>query len=389
MPRQKNSPKVKYLSKSFDLKLFKFVFMNFVIAEESFEEPLARVLKEIDGTVGLHHIVRQAFFASSSAGKEKLFTVMRDCFPKALPATSFIPQPLCTGEHLGAELWAFLPSSDADRIDQISHNVSVAEIENVQWAFISGIESFNAAFLNEKVDQGLHEIARLLNAHGFEFNHVIRTWYYVGDILGAEHGTPRYDRMNRARNDFYGTVWGDRSLYPASTGIGMSSNGFVLDGTAIHGDRNQVSITRITNPLQTNPSNYMINKPTEAKPAFCRAIAVNLSDYGIIFVSGTASIRDSGVVFEEDITKQTQTTIENIAYLIGEDNLAQRYPFSKGASLQDIQQIRVYVKRPRDYPLVKQMCEQAFGGIPQLYCLANICRPSLLMEIEAVAIVEE
>ena len=89
----------------------------------------------------------------------------------------------------------------------------------------------------------------------------------MGDILGGESGTPRYDAMNKARNDSYRTVWEDGCLYPASTGIGMSSNGLILDGTAIRGDGNDGSITRITNPLQTNPSKYFINKPVEAKPA--------------------------------------------------------------------------------------------------------------------------
>jgi len=389
MPRQKKLPEFEYVERIVDLKLFKFVFINFMIAENRFEEALAGVLKKIDRTVGLHHVVRQAIFGPSSVGKEKLYKVMRECFASALPATSLVPQPLCGAEHFGAELWAFVPRRSADRIDRISQNVSAANIGNLRWVFFSGIEPSGTASVNEKVDRSLRETARLLNACGFKFNQVIRTWYYVGDILGAENGTSRYDAMNKARNRFYGSVWEDGCLYPASTGIGMSSNGIILDGAALQGDRNEVHITGITNPLQTDPSNYVINKPVGTKPAFSRAIAVHLSNHRIIFVSGTASIRASDVMFEKDIVRQTETTIENIAYLLGDDNLVKKHGFSKGAALQDIQQIRVYLKEAGDYPIVKRMCEQAFGEIPQLYCQANICRPSLLVEIEAVAIAKQ
>jgi len=140
--------------------------------------------------------------------------------------------------------------------------------------------------------------------------------------------------------------------------------------------------------LQTDPCNYAIDIPVDAKPGFSRAIAVRFSNYGIIFVSGTGSIRASDVVFEKNIARQTETTIENIAYLVGEDNLMQRQGLPRGVSLHDIQQIRVYVKQPGDYPIVKRLCEEALGEFRRLYRLASICRPSLLLGIEAVAIVQ-
>ena len=51
----------------------------------------------------------------------------------------------------------------------------------------------------------------------------------------------------------------------------------------------------------------------------------------------------------------------------------------------DIAKIRVYVKHPEDYPACRAICERRLPGVPALYLHADVCRPDLLVEIEAVA----
>jgi hypothetical protein len=46
---------------------------------------------------------------------------------------------------------------------------------------------------------------------------------------------------------------------------------------------------------------------------------------------------------------------------------------------------RVYVKRQQDYAKVRAICQSRMGQLPVVYTIADVCRPELLVEIEAIA----
>ena len=46
-------------------------------------------------------------------------------------------------------------------------------------------------------------LERELAACGFRFDQVVRTWLYLGDIIGLEGQVPRYQKLNLARTDFF------------------------------------------------------------------------------------------------------------------------------------------------------------------------------------------
>jgi hypothetical protein len=54
-------------------------------------------------------------------------------------------------------------------------------------------------------------------------------------------------------------------------------------------------------------------------------------------------------------------------------------------TLGDLALARVYLKRPEDYALVREICEKRLETTPILYLVGDVCRPELLVEIEAVA----
>jgi enamine deaminase RidA (YjgF/YER057c/UK114 family) len=56
-----------------------------------------------------------------------------------------------------------------------------------------------------------------------------------------------------------------------------------------------------------------------------------------------------------------------------------------GATLADLAKMRVYVKRPQDFERCRATCERRLGPVPVIYAHADVCRPDLLVEIEAVA----
>ena len=60
----------------------------------------------------------------------------------------------------------------------------------------------------------------ILEKEGMSFDHVVRQWNYIGNILEIKNGLQNYQVFNEVRSEFYKkyrTVHG----YPAATGIGM------------------------------------------------------------------------------------------------------------------------------------------------------------------------
>jgi hypothetical protein len=53
--------------------------------------------------------------------------------------------------------------------------------------------------------------------------------------------------------------------------------------------------------------------------------------------------------------------------------------------LDDLAFIRVYIKHQDDYAKCRAVCEERLGELPTIYAIADVCRPDLLVEIEAVA----
>jgi enamine deaminase RidA (YjgF/YER057c/UK114 family) len=221
----------------------------------------------------------------------------------------------------------------------------------------------------------------------------MRTWLYLGDIVGPEGETQRYKELNRARTDFYLDVPFGRShrmkglkhgMYPASTGIGMSSSDLAMSGLVMDTTRKDVFLLPLENPQQTPAYEYHARHSPQS-PKFCRAMAVAVGDAVVTFVSGTASIVNSETKHSGDVTKQTEQTIDNIEKLIAAENLAAHKLPGAGATLNEMALVRVYVKRPEDYAKCKAVCERRFGDAPTIYVVADVCRPELLVELEGVA----
>ena len=114
-------------------------------------------------------------------------------------------------------------------------------------------------------------------------------------------------------------------------------------------------------------------------------MAVVQGQFVTTFVSGTASVVNQQTVHAGDAALQTEQTVENIAKLIAPENLVRHGLPGAGASLRDLAKLRVYVKRHEDYGACREVVERMLPGVPVLYLRADMCRPELLVEIEAVA----
>ena len=164
---------------------------------------------------------------------------------------------------------------------------------------------------------------RILREQGASYNNVVRTWFYLSDILSW------YGEFNKVRNQKYGEFGimpgpGDRQLLlPASTGIrGETAPGAActMDLIAVVGESGVVpEMQKLTNPIQLDAFRY--------GSAFSRASVIHNN---IVEVSGTAAIDGHGVSLHPgDIHGQIECTLHNIEALLAQKNLCiERYLFS-------------------------------------------------------------
>jgi 2-iminobutanoate/2-iminopropanoate deaminase len=134
----------------------------------------------------------------------------------------------------------------------------------------------------------------------------------------------------------------------------------------------------ITNPEVLNEA-YEYEKPS----SFSRGIRVDLNGLVILFISGTASIDENGKsVHIGDFRAQMRRTLYNITKLLE----------SEGATWKDVVRTTCYLRDiERDYEAfneerTKFYREQGLDPLPASTGIqAILCRPELLIEIEAIA----
>jgi hypothetical protein len=229
----------------------------------------------------------------------------------------------------------------------------------------------------------------ILESEQMTFNHIVRQWNYIGNILDVRNGIQNYQIFNEVRSENY---YKHRTIkgYPAATGVGIKYGGVNLDFIAVKVE-NPTDVKPVDNPDQVHPyaygQNVLVGMPNgkqsvKQPPQFERAIILSNHVSSTLFVSGTASIIGQDTVGIEDIDKQTNVTISNIMKLADASKRMQSSRDSEKNLLQSIL-LRVYIKYQNDFAKVKAICERSFPKVPAVYIEADICRDDLLVEIEA------
>jgi enamine deaminase RidA (YjgF/YER057c/UK114 family) len=209
----------------------------------------------------------------------------------------------------------------------------------------------------------------LLQRAGMEFRDVVRTWIHLREIERD------YADLNRARRAFFVARGIDPA--PASTGIG---GGPAPDG---HDLGLGVYAVRATRPLACRPVRTVMSAPTlnEARSYgsdFARGIRMLETNKVALHVSGTASIDAAGrTAHPGDFDAQATRMLENVAALLA----------GQGARFADVVSAVTYLKRPSDAGRLRARFREAgFAGFPHALVEAPICRPELLCETEALAV---
>jgi 2-iminobutanoate/2-iminopropanoate deaminase len=126
-----------------------------------------------------------------------------------------------------------------------------------------------------------------------------------------------------------------------------------------------------------------LNEAYDYGSAFSRGMRIDLNGLTILLISGTASIDDAGrTVHVGDLRAQLRRTFDNITKLLA----------AEGATWHDIVRTTCYLRDiERDYQAFNEertafYKEQGLDPLPASTGIqAILCRPDLLVEIEAIA----
>ncbi len=121
-----------------------------------------------------------------------------------------------------------------------------------------------------------------------------------------------------------------------------------------------------------------------SKVSFVRGMRVELDNCVMLFISGTASVNEDGdSIHQGDVKAQTRRALTNIRALLESEN----------ADWHDIVRTTCYLADFRDYDAFNEIRnafykEEELHPVPASTCIeARICRPELLVEIEANAMI--
>ena len=128
---------------------------------------------------------------------------------------------------------------------------------------------------------------------------------------------------------------------------------------------------------------HVLDEATDYKSSFSRGLRIDLNGLRILLISGTASIDENGkTVHVGDFRAQLRRTYYNITGLLE----------SEGATWKDIVRTTCYLRDiDRDYAAFNEertqfFAEQGLDPLPASTGIqAILCRPDLLIEIEAIA----
>ncbi len=331
-------------------------------------------------------------FLRDGADEAEGLKLLQARFGAAMPVVTFVVQPPCGGAALGVELWAV--GGPGVQVERFGPQLLTVAADGIRWIHCGGVSGeASADDPHGEALSAFEQMRTQVAGAGAGFDQVVRTWLYVNQINSGPAGRQRYQELNRARTDFFRDIhFGTRSraasapatIYPASTGIGTNGDGIRMACLALDSARPDVYLLPLENPQQTPACDYQATYSPQS-PKFSRAMAVVQGHFVTTLLSGTASILNSRTCHPGDVIRQTEQTIENIERLMAPENFFRHGLTGAGATLRDIAKLRVYIKHAEDYEKCREVCERCLPNIPALYLHAEVCRPELLMEIEAVA----
>jgi len=353
------------------MPVFRKIFLNesyycgTSVPEGDFPSEAAALIDEVLAAVPeKHEPVWFRFHLSDIANQEGL---LRDVLArKGLSgAVACVGQaPLC-GARAGVEAWAI---ADA-QVSRPQENMTCVETgRNTLLFFNTPVIASRGS--GPQMTEEFEAAEKIVAARGGSIEaNLQRTWIYCRDIDNNYAGL-----VEARRNFFSGRGLVPETHFIASTGIEGSSyphNRLVrMDSLALFGHRRE-QIRYLRAPEHLSPTHvYGVT--------FERGTRIVFGDRSHLYISGTASIdRDGRVVHERDVTAQARRLLENVDALLRAGE----------ACFDDLCQAVIYLRDPADYPQIKAVFDEILPEkTPRLFVRGSVCRPTWLVEMDAVAV---
>lgn len=231
-------------------------------------------------------------------------------------------------------------------------------------------------------------------AHQLEIGqhrHPVRFWNYIPDIHGRfDDGRDRYMAFNAGRFDAFTQWYGGPSAFaqhlPTASGVGCMGSDLVVHCLAAAAPGSAVE-----NPRQI-PSYHYSPRFGPLPPCFARATVVGARTRraAMLLVGGTASVRGEESVYQDDLPRQMDETLVNLASLVRAARCmhSPRRALRQDDTLHCFRELRVYYTRGSQQDEIVAAVQAAFGGLRRMELMqADLCRSELLVEIEGMAVI--
>lgn len=343
---------------------------------------LGRELRERE--MSTDDVVLERFFlpgTGTDTDMENIQTARSAYYGQIQPALFAVQQPpLPKGQLLNGqlcELQAIVMRSAAGESLQSRNLVDgmqgatarVIELGSVKQYFITGINGSVAGQVQD-ADQAqamFEQAIHCLELIDLSFLDVPRKWIFLADMARD------YDSINRARN----TIYDIQGIHPppASTGIGGATSPVV--------QRCSMGLVALASPAGVVPTQQVrteaMGEAYDYRSAFSRGMTVDYDDRTVVYISGTASINaDNQIVHLDDIDGQLEKMLLNVKQLLEAAN----------CNFQHVSNAVTYLKHPDFFEPCMQMFKR--HGLSDQFvntvCLAEVCRPQWLCEIEVTAV---
>ena len=328
-----------------------------------------------DPATTLSHPVDCRFAESNPTGAVLLGEIHFGASP-ALPEAGTHPQawvgmPVLAGEA-SHELWTSSQPVVCERIGPLTF----ARNRDVLFGCFAAESVTDFSVFEARVQEAYARLLTLAEAEGYP--HLLRIWNYFPGIGDRSGGLDRYMVFCRGRHQAIEAHYGGRftGRLPAASAVGTRHGGIVIYFLA----GRQPGRHR-ENPRQVSAYCYPPQYGPKS-PSFARGTLVRGNGRDVLYLSGTASIVGHESRHPDDPQAQLQETLANLEALI--DSTATEEGL-EAAGLKAVNQLKIYVRRRQDMAMLRPALEGRLGSATQyLYLEAEICRPELLLEIEAI-----
>jgi len=270
--------------------------------------------------------------------------------------------------HPVAGLQVHLFNGPVERIEDGGRIVgSVFTAGGARQCLVGGLGGADAGLTRpEQTRRTLERLQTILAQAGFDLTDVIRTWFFLEDILAW------YNDFNHARTQIYSGLKFRAGSLPASTGVGAKNpagSALALSALAFRPLTPGVQAREIASPLQCPAPAY--------GSSFSRAMELPTDTGHCLHISGTASIAPGGkTLWVSDTRRQVELTMEVVAAILT----------SRGYSFNQLTRATAYFRHAHEAGIFAEwLAAHQLTHLPIISTQCDVCRDDLWFELEAEA----